>query len=126
MFKINTDKSIYLTRGDIATINVSANNPDGTAHEFQEGDTVRIKVYEKKDCSRVVLQKDTSVPKATNIVSIYLGQAETKIGVLTNKPVDYWYEVELNPITAPQTIIGYDEDGAKIFRLFPEGSDLSD
>ena len=25
--------------------------------------------------------------------------------------------------TQPQTIIGYDEDGAKVFRLFPEGAD---
>lgn len=37
--------------------------------------------------------------------------------------MDYWYEVELNPETEAQTIIGYDEDGPKIFRLYPEGDD---
>jgi hypothetical protein len=32
--------------------------------------------------------------------------------------------VEVNPEIQPTTIIGYDEDGAKIFKLFPEGGDL--
>jgi hypothetical protein len=32
--------------------------------------------------------------------------------------------VELNPFTNPQTIIGYNDDGAKIMRLFPEGKDI--
>jgi hypothetical protein len=50
-----------------------------------------------------------------------LSKEDTKIGKKVNKPVDYWYEVELNPDTYPQTIVGYDEDGAKIFKLYPEG-----
>ena len=54
-------------------------------------------------------------------VTIFLGKEETTIGEITSKPKDYWYEVELNPETLPQTIIGYDEDGAKVFKLFPEG-----
>ena len=57
-------------------------------------------------------------------VEIFLHGAETKFGEVINKPVDYWYEVELNPETKPQTIIGYDEDGAKVFKLFPEGRDV--
>ena len=36
-----------------------------------------------------------------------------------NKPVEYWYEIELNN---EHTVIGYDDNGAKIFMLFPEGS----
>jgi hypothetical protein len=39
--------------------------------------------------------------------------------------VDYWYEVELNPDEDCQTIVGYDEDGAKVLRLFPEGADVN-
>ena len=45
------------------------------------------------------------------------------IGEVINKPTNYWYEIELNPNTQPQTIIGYDEDGEKLFVLYPEGSD---
>jgi len=46
-----------------------------------------------------------------------------KIGDVINKPTDYWYEIEINPETKPQTIIGYDENGEKILKLYPEGSD---
>ena len=123
MFKINDDKSIYLTRGDIASIDVSAMKPNGELYTFVEGDVVRLKVFEKKDCNEVVLVKDVSVGVARDTVHIALTSEETKIGEVISKPKNYWYEIELNPETTPQTIVGYDDDGAKIFRLFPEGSD---
>jgi hypothetical protein len=59
-------------------------------------------------------------------VEIFLGEEDTKIGEVISKPKDYWYEVELNPFDHPQTIIGYDEDGAKVFKLFPEGDDINE
>lgn len=126
MFKINEDKSIYLTRGDIATIDVSAVKKDGSQYTFSTGDVVAIKVFEKNDCENVVLQKEVTVNTSSTVVSIRLNGADTKLGEVVNKPKDYWYEIELNPHTAPQTIIGYDEDGAKMFRLFPEGSDINE
>lgn len=121
MFVINEDKSIYLTRGDIANIEVTAKNAEGNAYTFQKGDVVRIKVFEKKGCECVVLQKDVVVEAEATAVTIFLGKEDTTIGEIISKPKDYWYEVELNPETLPQTIIGYDEDGAKVFKLFPEG-----
>jgi hypothetical protein len=124
MFKINEDKSIYLTRGDIANITVSATKPDGEQYTFLVGDVVRFKVFKRRDCGCVEIQKDTVVTEETQEVTIYLEKSDTKIGDVISKPTNYWYEVELNPDTAPQTIIGYDEDGEKIFRLFPEGSDV--
>jgi hypothetical protein len=127
MFRIDQDKTMHLTRGDIAGINITAKNNDGTNHTFVEGDVVRLKVFEKKDCNGVVLQKDVAVTEETTNVEIALDSKDTKIGDLINKPKDYWYEVELNPNTAPQTIIGYDDvTGAKVFRLYPEGSDLNE
>lgn len=123
MFKINNDKSIYLTRGDIANISVSASLPDGTAYTFQEGDVVRIKVYKRRDCGCVELQKDVVATAGETSVTIFLSGEETKIGDIISKPTNYWYEVELNPETNPQTIIGYDEEGEKLFVLYPEGSD---
>lgn len=120
MFVINEDLSIYLTRGDSAVFSVGANIGD-TEYTFKEGDVVRFKVFGKKDCEDVVLKKDVVVGEATNLVQIALDSDETKIGDVISKPTDYWYEVELNPDTYAQTIIGYDEDGAKIFKLYPEG-----
>lgn len=122
MYKINDDLSIYVTRGDIVLMSVSAEFK-GKPYTFVAGDVLRIKVFKKKKCTEIALQKDFPVTTATQNVQIYLSGEDTKIGEVISKPVDYWYEVELNPLSDPQTIIGYDEDGAKVFKLFPEGAD---
>ena len=123
MFQINDDMSIYVTRGDIVAFTVTAKD-NGKNYKFQPGDVVRLKVFGKKDAENVVLQKDFPVLYVTEKVEIYLSEDDTKFGEIISKPKDYWYEVELNPYDDPQTIIGYDEDGAKVFRLFPEGDDI--
>ncbi len=122
MFQINEDNSIYVTRGDIAVIPVSAKK-DGKPYTFRAGEVLRLKVFVKKDADSVVLQKDFPVTANTQTVELFLDERDTKIGEVISKPRDYWYEVELNPFDDPQTLIGYDEDGAKVFRLFPEGAD---
>ncbi len=123
MFVLNDDLSIYATRGDIVFFSVSAQE-DGVPYKFQAGDVVRIKVFGKKDAESVVLQKDFPITEETEQVEIFLSEEDTKVGDVISKPKDYWYEVELNPHDNPQTIIGYDEDGAKVFKLFPEGDDI--
>lgn len=123
MFVIKKDKSIHITRGDIANIVVSASLQDGTMYTFSQGDVVSFKVYPRKNYEKIVLKKEVTVSEETETVNIYLEHDDTKLGDIINKPVDYWYEVEINPDTKPQTIIGYDEDGEKIFRVYPEGSD---
>ncbi len=123
MFKINTDLSIEITRGDAVELIVTAQE-SGKNYVFKTGEIVRFKVFEKKGCDCVVLQKDFGVESDTEEVTIVLEEADTKIGELIHKPKDYWYEVELNPDTFPNTIIGYDAAGAKVFKLYPEGRDL--
>lgn len=123
MYQINEDNSIYVTRGDIVVLSVEANK-HGVPHTFQAGEVLRINVYGKKAATNVVLQKDFPVTKAAQTVDLFLSEEDTKFGAVISKPRDYWYEVVLNPFDNPQTIIGYDEDGPKIFRLFPEGADL--
>ena len=127
MFVVNDDLSIYATRGDIVCLNVSATDDrTGEPYEFQPGDILQMKIFAKKDAENVVLQKDFPVPAKTNTVGVFLTEQDTRIGEVISKPVDYWYEVTLNPYTNPQTFIGYDEDGAKIFKLFPEGNEVED
>lgn len=116
MFVVNDDLSIYCTRGDYCEFPVK--------HEFKQGDVVRFKATRKKDCETVVIQRDFVVATDTDEITIALTGDDTKIGEVISKPTDYWYEVELNPDTHPQTIIGYDEEGAKVFKLFPEGKDV--
>lgn len=122
MFTINEDGSIYATRGDIVFFKVSALKNGGyEPYIFKIGDVVRIKVFERKTCKNVVLQKDFVIEEEGEEMTIFLEGDETKLGDIINKPKDYWYEIELNPETYPQTIVGYDDDGEKIFKLFPEG-----
>lgn len=123
MFVINEDKSIYCTRGDFGVFSVQA-MVGSQAYTFRVDDVVRFKVFSKKNCSDVVLTKDVVVKEEGTAVEIELDGDETKFGEIISKPVDYWYEVELNPETRPQTIIGYDDNGAKVFKLFPEGAEV--
>lgn len=126
MFKLNKDDlSIYVTRGDVVLFDVTAKDGD-VAYLFKAGDVVRFKVFTKKNAEDVVLQRDFPVYEECEAVEVLLTGEDTKIGGVISKPVDYWYEVEVNPESYPQTIIGYNEDGAKVFRLFPEGADLED
>ena len=117
MFAINEDLSIYLTRGDSASI------PLPIKHSLKANDVVRFQVFKKKDCAKVVLRKDFVIEEATESITIELDGSETKLVDIINKPTDFWYEVEVNPGANSETIIGYDEDGAKVLTLFPEGND---
>ena len=121
MFFIDADKTIHLTRGDTAAVVVSAQFEGGDAYSFAAGDIVRFSVFERKNAANVYLSKDVQAVEGEQAVSIALTQEETKIGSIINKPTDLWYEVVLNPDTQPQTIIGYDDGGEKILRLYPEG-----
>lgn len=121
MFKIE-DKKIHLTRGDAATIKVSAISGE-TNYTFQIGDAVRLNVFKAKDCNCVELTKDVVVDTESEWVEISLTSEDTTIGEIINKPTKYWYEIVLNPDTNEQTIIGYDLDGAKEFILYPEAKE---
>lgn len=123
MFEVSDGSFIYATRGDVGLFNVEA-TIDDEPYTFRSGDVVRFKVFDKKNCENVVLQKDVAVAEDTTQVEIFLNGGETRFCEVISKPVDYWYEVELNPETKPQTIVGYDKDGPKVFKLFPEGKDV--
>ena len=121
MLKIDSEKKIHITRGDSGTIVITAQNSDGTDHEFVAGDVVRLRVMEKRNVTNTLLSVDVVVAENSKSVDIGLNSEQTRIGEYINSPVTYWYEVELNPETNSTTIIGYDEDGEKEFILYPEG-----
>ena len=124
MFTINDDLSIHITRGDVGVIEISADNSKNELFVFKPGDVVRLRVYPKKQHENVMFQKDVIVETETETVDINLEKNDTKLGGIINKPTVYWYEVELNPDTIPQTLIGYDTNGPKLFTLYPEGGDM--
>lgn len=134
MFKINDDLSISLTRGDTVSFDVTAKQGD-VDYIFEDGDTIVFKVSEAKDAGAVLL-KVSSVAKIkegepTTKVTVSLTDEQTASltgGTIISKPVEFWYEIALENDTrgkVRQTLIGYDEDGAKILRLFPEIGDMT-
>ena len=129
MFKRDKEtKQFDVTRGDagILLIRAETKNEDTgekSPYTFKVGDVVRFKVFKAKDCGCVELQKDVIVTEEKDYVTLIIERDDTKIGELINKPRKYWYEIELNPDTFPQTIVGYDLEGEKVFMLYPEGDD---
>ena len=126
MAKVSLNYDIETNRGDMLPLTIRANNEkDKTPYIFQVNDVVRFKIMKKKQCDEVVLQKDVKVTEVCESVQMIIPSEEMKIGEIINKPVDYWYEVELNPDTPHTvTILGYTkEKGPKILSLTPEGGD---
>lgn len=119
MIKID-DLTIYCTRGDAGDIDFSCKDENGNDYEFSNGQHVILKVFDKNDYSNIVLKKDVVVSSTCTSVTIPLTSQDTQIGSLINKPVKYNYEISIDDTN---TVIGYDEDGAKEFILYPEGGD---
>lgn len=124
MIKVE-DTTIYCTRGDNGnTLNnnleFSFNDVDGNPVLFQPGQKVIFKVFNPKDVTNVVINKEVSIEEECSTVTIPLSSDDTSIGQYINKPVKYNYEISID---GTGTIIGYDEDGAKLFILLPEGGE---
>lgn len=120
------DRNIRITRGDRLPITVSADNDiDGIDYEFQVDDVIRFKIFDSKNANVVYLQKDFKVEEVSVEKQIEMTAEEMKIGEIKNKPVDYWYEIEVNPETSgTMTIEGYRKDeGPAIITILPEGGD---
>lgn len=119
-----TTQQMSINRGDDNQIfKLKVLTKDETYYTFQIGDIVKFGVYEEKGFNKpAVLLKTIEVTEETQELTITLTKEETTIGVLINKPVKYWYEIQVND----NTVIGYtdDKNGPKIFKLFPEGSDV--
>lgn len=118
MFKIDGD-TIHITRGDRGVIELAI---DG--YTFSIGDSVELRVYEKKRLDKLpVLSKEIEITEAGPTIDIELTEEDTKIGDMENKAKEYWYEIELND---NQTVVGFDEEGAKKLMLYPEGGEADD
>lgn len=116
------NNTIKVNRGDELNLILTLKYSDGTSYTFQNGDKIVFSLYNKKKMSgQAVVVKEINITQSSESVEIQLTSEQTKIGELIDKPIEYWYEIELND---KDTVVGYDEDGAKILMLYPEGSKL--
>lgn len=114
--------TIKINRGDILPLRLTIPISDEENYVFQIGDVVRFAVYGKKQYqNEPYVLKEIVVQEETEHVNFVIESEEMKFGDIINKPTTYWYEVELN---GEQTVIGYDDGGAKEFILYPEGSEV--
>lgn len=123
MLKTNNDtKTISVNRGDQGqSFDFSIPIDDGSFYTFQVGDVIRFGVYNRNKLNEdAVLLKEYTIDEAKTKVTLNFDKDDFVIGDLINKQVTYWYEIQLNN----NTIIGYDDNGAKEFILYPEGSDI--
>ncbi len=86
-------------------------------YEFQVGDIIKFNVYEKRGYDKEpLLTKIIIVETVSDNVDIPLTESDTTFGELINKPTIFWWDISLNE---DMTVIGYDEDAAKEFILYP-------
>ncbi len=112
MLVIDSDNNISINRGDRITIPII--NNVGT---FKFGDKLTLSIVDKKGYPTLVFQKTIVVTRETNKAYITLTNKETELGEIISKKKDYWYEIKYNN---EDTLVGYDEDGAKKFTVYPE------
>lgn len=119
MLRIENENEIHINRGDAGVIDFIIPLEGCKRYTFNVGDTITFGVYERNGFNKCpLLFKTIEIEKATDICHIELTKEDTTIGDLINREVEYWYEIQYND---NETVLGYDEDGAKIFMLYPEG-----
>lgn len=110
------NKNMYLNRGDAIALTINCNET------FSANDVIKFTICKKGDYSSIIYQKEFTVIEESSAVTIELTSEETRLGnPLKNAPMTYWYEIELNGNT---TLIGFDENGAKEFVLYPEATEV--
>lgn len=111
------NKEISLNRGDKGKISLTLEQ-DGQPFELLETDTVNMAIYAEENLDKEPLKTiKGSINVEENCAEIILDKDSTDFVPEDNSPFNYWYEIEYNSIV----IIGYDKEGPKIFRVYPNG-----
>lgn len=118
MFKI-INKTFHVSRGDSGIIHLSLKNTN-----FAVGDKIFFRIYEAEGLDSLpIVETEATVLEEGNTIAITLDKEDTNFGDLGNTVVDYWYEISVGE---DRTILGFDENGAKVFKLYPTGATTDD
>ncbi len=109
------EKTIMVNRGDRCTIPLYA-----IKNSFKKDDKIKFSIVEKNNYSNVLFQKIYTVMEDSKQFCITMTSDETRFDEPINREKEYWYEIEYNGIS---TLIGYDQNRAKKFILYPEAID---
>ena len=123
------DNTIKITRGDASSEDINKLTikfpiGDNQYYEFKPTDKISFVVFDKKGYTKnEILKKEFTLSSLgysenTTTLEINLTAQDTKKFPLKNKAMTYWYDIYLNDT---QTILGFDDDGAKKLIVYPRG-----
>ena len=111
IFKNNT---FHVTRGDSGSITIAYKDGSNLPHS-----TLTFGVYRKNELdSDPVIWVEEDLPGDTNSITLDIYANPDKIENPDGDKEEYWYELKLGLLN---TVLGYDETGAKLFYLYPSG-----
>lgn len=112
------DYLLDINRGNRLVFDYEISNGDDTNYIFKDDDIVTFSIYEAFGLEKEpVLSKSFKPTPGSDTIKIDIPKDEMKFSEMTNTYVDYWYEITLNE----ETTLGFDDLGAKIIRIYPEG-----
>lgn len=113
MFRIKNNE-FHVTRGDRGSFNISFEN-----YEFKIGDTIELNIYNEDGLDQEPIKTKTlEIAAAGPTATMELLGSDTQIGDPITERATYWYEIVLN---GDQTPLCYDENGPKLFYIYPGG-----
>lgn len=117
MFKIDGNRTIHITRGDVGTITVNFNTI------LSDDNEIVFKICPANDVEHPIYISPPYTPATGDTaVTFTLESDVTKESVpAANTPLTYWYEIVFNPGSYTTTVAGYDVLGPKLFIVYPEG-----
>lgn len=116
----SNENILYDTNYNVSNVNINTLNI--VYYTFNVGDVITLNIYRKNGYTENALKTiSTTISESTDTAIIALTESDTTIESIINKQITYWYDITLN---YDKTIIGYDDEGAKEFIIYPaKGAD---
>ena len=111
------NKEISLSKGDKGVIQFDMTQ-DGEPVILDGTDKITMAIYEEENLDKDPLKViEAEINLDENIAEIPINEATTDFVPEDNMPFNYWYQIEW----AGNVVIGYDKEGPKTFRVYPQG-----
>ena len=112
--KKDAKNTITHNRGDKGAIRLV--NKNGM---FKKDDKFTFSIVKKGNYSDVVFQKTFIVDEDCEIFYLTFTNEEMRFSDIISVKTTFWYEIDMNDDT---TVIGHEENGDKLFILYPEAA----
>lgn len=114
--------TIKVFRGDSGHFDISKTDKEGNIENFKKGDKVILSVKQNFAESEILLRKTIIVEEDCIKVEFPISDEDTiSLTEIISEPIELEYDIKVDG-TEKTTIIGHDDSGAKIFKVYPSGS----